>query len=320
MRTLLLASTLLAAAGCTEPQHGRVLLISLDGLGHETWMNDDVMEDMPTLRKIAETGGYAKHGIQPAFTTVTAASHASIWTGFYGNENGITANSIPFLPRSKHLFLEPQDGFRSYGLKKETIWVKAAKQGVRSAAVQATQPWPFNELTTHPNAVVVNSYQPGRLLNDRLLRPSDVEPAWDQGWEACLAEGEQPVSTVKWSEGEFVFRAAIVDGAMYIEHRGCVRLTTHSGFSDPLPLGGGTAYFRLFELSEDGSDFLLYQASAGKVAFHVDGTDAPVDELLQEAGGTVMGVYFRSYLEGQYGEPESNGGDGRSRGTSYRGC
>ena len=74
-------------------QQGRVYLISLDGLGFEAFSEDPAAQELRTMHKLAAEGIYAP--MQSAFPSLTAPAHASLFTGVYGDRNGITANQIP---------------------------------------------------------------------------------------------------------------------------------------------------------------------------------------------------------------------------------
>jgi hypothetical protein len=73
---LIAASALIAAS----PPPSRVVLVSLDALGYQIWLQDPVAAELTALREIADSGVVAA-GVQPAFPSTTANSHAAIWTG-----------------------------------------------------------------------------------------------------------------------------------------------------------------------------------------------------------------------------------------------
>jgi type I phosphodiesterase/nucleotide pyrophosphatase len=107
--------------------------------------------------------GLTAQGVIPHFPSTAAKPHVALFTGAYGNVNGISANSNPVAPRASPTFLERSVGFRSAGLTAESLWAAAARQGVKTVAYQVTQAYPFIPLNTAPSApvppVVVNGCQ-----------------------------------------------------------------------------------------------------------------------------------------------------------------
>lgn len=126
---LVLAVGLFAQREAATPQ-GRVFLISLDGMGHQLFTTDPVAKKLRTLHRLSREGAMAEGGIRPAYPSTTGNSHAALWTGAYGDINGIHANATPIAPRAEHTAFERNIGFRSDSLRAEPIWVTAARQGV----------------------------------------------------------------------------------------------------------------------------------------------------------------------------------------------
>lgn len=169
---------ILCALSCSGQ---RVVLVSLDGLGAQTFFSDPVAAELATLSSCARRGAAAR-GVQPAFPSTTANSHASLWTGCYGDVNHITANAPPVLPRARHLATERGNGFRAGQLAAETIWVAAARAGVPAVAHQPTQGFPFTAFNAAPGAVTVNGYQTRRLAPHALWTPASGRRQPDGSW------------------------------------------------------------------------------------------------------------------------------------------
>ena len=170
----------------------RVVVVSFDGLGHESLTSEPTASALPTFQRLRRTGVTAA-GVQPHFPSTTANSHAALFTGAYGNVSNITSNSLPRLPRAAHRFTDRAVGFRSDQLAAEPFWVAAARQGKRVVAHQATQAFPFNKVNTHRGAVVVNGYQTRTVA----------------GWQAVeLKEGE----TATWVVSGYAFTAVLRKG------------------------------------------------------------------------------------------------------------
>lgn len=297
---------------------GRVLLVSLDGLGYRIWAEDRVAEELKTLRRVA-AGGVAARGVVSTFPSLTAPAHASIWTGAYGDVNGVAANDNLVLPRSAHSFTERRNGFRSESLMAEPLWVTAARQGVRVVAHQPPQAYPFGSRNTAPGAVVVNCYQTETLAPDRVLRAADVTAEPVEIWKTP----RRPGRAFRWSAGGLTLHAALAGGTLHVaadpergprivvrpapaESEPPRRRPLARRFSAGLPVTvngePGVVYFRLFDLRADGSDFLLYQSPLKQTGIH----GAPLrdrDVLLEEAGGMVGNGAHRAYMAGALGKP-----------------
>ncbi len=251
------------------------MLVSFDGLGHEILTTDPVAKELKFFHHLRERGA-TFDGVQPHFPSTTANSHAAIWTGAYGNVNGITFNSHPLLPRSAHAYTEREVGFRSTQLKAEPVWVTAARQGKTAVAHQATQMYPFTAINTQMGAVATNGYQTRTIAPYQVIRRATT-----------------------WKSGPFEFTAAETPAGMRVcVEKSCVDvpreptetvdplmrpLARH--FSLPLPLPGDlplAVHFRLFP------DKLL-QTQIQELALH-DGThrnDEIVREMLAASGAFV---------------------------------
>lgn len=266
----------------------RVVMVSLDGLGHETLTTSPVAEELTVLRESARRGAMAQ-GMRPSFPASTAISHASLWTGAYGDVNHITANSSPRLPRAEHTVTERVDGFRSTQLAVDTIWVTAAKAGISSLAHQPTQGYPFMPHNTAPGAVVVNGYQTRLFAPHALYTSKDAEPAGDGAFR--LKHGEVTLVLKRVGPGLQVSLEGAAGTVMVQPHareteaprtRALARY-----FSDGLAVEKpvrARLYFRLFSLRED--DFRLYVTPLHELGI----SGAPEETaaaLMAEAGGFV---------------------------------
>lgn len=262
----------------------RLVLVSFDGLGAETFFEDPVAAELTVLKAAAQRGA-ASRGVQPAFPSTTANSHAALWTGCYGDVNLITANSPPLLPRAEHTVSERGNGFRAEQLAAETFWVAAARAGIPAVAHQPTQGFPFTRFNSAPGAVVVNGYQ------TRLLAPHAL-------WTPAAGR-RMPDGSYLFEHGPATFRVELKKASARITHTASGRsveakfapaeaepprrraLARH--FSPPLVLDGpqpAALYFRLFELRE--GSFRLYVTP-----WHELGSSVPLDGIFREAGGFI---------------------------------
>lgn len=326
----------------------RVILASFDGLGQQILDDDPAAKELVNLRAILRRGRISR-GVQPAFPSTTANSHAAVWTGAYGNRNGVSGNWNPVLPRAEHTFLERRVGFRSESLAAEPLWVSAARQGVSVVAHQVTQVYPFTAASAgldlpHP-PVVLNSYQTRKAVDYRVLRAADVQSLPAIAWDPPLPASVLPARHITWEAGPVRYLATLVAGhgsrvydSMVIAERPVGprvqvplvptekewargrMLAAH--FSAPLPIapsprtaefGPLAAVFRLWETTADG-DFLLLAMPLQELGFaHGTVSQATVAaELVREAGPIVGNGPSTPYLSGRLGAPVYQGGDGRA--------
>jgi hypothetical protein len=262
----------------------RVVLVSFDGLGAETFFDDPVAGELTVLKGTAQRGA-ASRGVQPAFPSTTANSHAALWTGCYGDVNHITANSPPVLPRGEHTVFERGNGFRAEQLAAETFWVAAARAGIPSVAHQPTQGYPLTRFNSAPGAVVVNGYQTRLLAPHALWTPATGKRMPDGSY--LFEHGPESFRVIP---GKKSVRVALTSGkqAVNVDYapvesepprkRGLARR-----FSSPLLLESpapAAIYFRLFELGENS--FRLYATP-----WHELGSSVPLERIFREAGGFI---------------------------------
>lgn len=340
-----------------QPARSRVVLVSLDGLGAQTLESDPVADQLIRLRDLAGRGVRAR-GLQPHTPSTTANTHAALWTGTWGDTNGITGNTMPIPPRAAHTVVERAQGFRADHLRAEPVWLTAARQGVRTVVQQASQSYPFVPMTVgdglasnhgaggaaadgHPTApIIVNGYQTRLISPARVIRGGDVTRV------PCASGAAPPaLACVSWTVGPIAFHGRIegptahdpiprihvtspqaatgVDAWAVAAEQAMPRdrrLARH--FSEGLLVDGAAgvgpvmAYFRLFEVSPDGLDFVLYQTAIHELAMH-DGprdTSADVRRLLREAGGFLGNAagYLWERPQSPLGLALADGGDGTS--------
>jgi hypothetical protein len=262
----------------------RLVIVSFDGLGAETFFDDPVAAELTVLKRTAQRGA-ASRGVQPAFPSTTANSHAALWTGCYGDANHITANAPPVLPRAEHTAAERGNGFRAEQLAAETFWVAAARAGIPSVAHQPTQGYPFTRLNSAPGAVVVNGYQ------TRLLAPHAL---WTPASGKRMPDGsylfEHGPATFRVVAGKRSVRVTLTSGRRSINvpyapvesepPRGRALARRFSApllIESPVP---AALYFRLFEIGESG--FRLYVTP-----WHELGSSVPIETIFREAGGFI---------------------------------
>ena len=342
--SLILASTLPALAESSHaPPRAKLMLISWDGAG-DVLMDRLLAENkLPNLSKLAARGARAEHMIG-TWPTKTAPSHASIYTGCGPGVHGITANSVP--PpgdRSQHTVLESIGGFSSSVLKAEPLFVTTVLEGLDTVVLGASHYHPTKPIaemmqSRQGNLPVgtfrsLNGFE-HRLLPSGTLADHDLGPASD-AWTDLppMAENAREPLEMELRAGEqtvyglvFDHRDDPVEGFDSV----LLRLAGRAGDApaqtimkpheaSPKPVGwsppftvidgplSGRLYFRLFELSPDGSKMVLYRREI----------TAPVGDISESdfrdfmAAG--LGSYddgSRAYGRGRLGRPLMLGGDG----------
>ncbi|MBA3988235.1 MAG: hypothetical protein C0463_03775 [Idiomarina sp.] len=136
--TLSALAVLTACASQPQPSAERAILVSIDSLNESILRQHLNAQQAPGLFSVFDTGACTEYA-QPMFPSVTAAGHAAIWTGTYGNINNITANAVHVLPRDQHTAMATISGFDSANLSAEPIWITAGYAGRSVGGHHATQ-------------------------------------------------------------------------------------------------------------------------------------------------------------------------------------
>lgn len=313
---------------------GRVLLFSLDGMGYQRWTDDPAAAELTALRTIARSGVTAR-GVIPHFPSTTANSHAALWTGAYGDVNGISANSNPMAPRAEHTFLDRAIGFRAESLTAEPIWAAAARQGIKAVAYQATQAYPFLPINTAPGSsvppIVINGYQTKMVAAGVLLGPPDVTAEDCGAWQPAV----KSTHCFAWSAGTYKLHAAALRDSLVVaadpagnrvivtaapeeveppRRRPLARHFSAGLFLTPELV----VHFRLFSLSPGASSFALFQTPIHELGYYNGSSSAAAElQAMLKATGAFVGNGPTSLLrQGRLGKMIVDGGDG----TAERRC
>ncbi len=313
----------------TDPQ---LIVLSWDGAG-------DVMVDrllaegrLPHLARLAESGVAAEHSVS-SVPTKTAAAFAALWTGCWGDVNGVTENWVVPRPAAAHTLLESTRGYSSEALTAEPIYVTAAKAGKRVVVLSATQSYPE---WPHVESLRRAGVPEGRYLSfsgfeheiagAAMLDASRLVPAGD-GWEGVGRSGE--ARELAFTVGDTAFRALVFDDpgdpaggfdTVLVRQVGAgneARLKPRraqdrpAGWSPPFPVRrdelDGNTFFRLFELAGDGSRLALYQRRANALrGAHTE--DQRAAYMAAYPGFHDTG--FHPYRDGDLGTVLALGGDG----------
>lgn len=144
----LLLATLVVAASCAPtpgtvaatpaPGARRAVVVSFDAFNERRVTETIAASRIPAIRALFADGACAASA-RPAFPSVTAAGHAALWTGAFGNQSGVAANTVLRLPASQHTILETLNGFSAAALRREPLWFTAALEGTSVFAHHVTQ-------------------------------------------------------------------------------------------------------------------------------------------------------------------------------------
>lgn len=320
------------APGFAEPRP-RVVLVSLDGAGHEMASRFLAEGALPNLTRIVSEGAWSD-GMVSSFPTKTAAAHALLFTGHFGHTSGITGNSLLKVPPAEGSRLETVSGFFSHPLRVDPLWVLGARAGLPSYVLHGTQAYPFEPALRSLDPVArdrlfaAHGYTEVQLRGE-LLAP-DVVGAGERSrrWSAPEARGPE-AREIRFSVGESSFRGIFFDDP-FDPARGCdtlgiVRDVSDSAFaalvkpgasetfSTPLraEASGRDVWFslRLFELDPGCERFLLYRSGAVELALSTErfpGAGEPVTEVFAGNGGGDV------YRRGGLGETLARGGSGEA--------
>lgn len=208
------------AADAAAPVARRAIVVSFDALNEQRMLRTVDPAAVPAFRALF-AGGACADGARPAFPSVTSPGHASLWTGAYGDVNGIAANSQPVLPQPEHTLLESISGYSAEALRAEPIWLTAVASGLTTFGHQVTQapaapgylpvagPEPrldsmraaARALLARPGISVVNGYN-RQIAPDLALTQSAAPTRPASGWTGLerLRSGVAP-REIAWAAG-----------------------------------------------------------------------------------------------------------------------
>jgi predicted AlkP superfamily phosphohydrolase/phosphomutase len=316
----------------------KAVLLSLDGASAPL-LDDAVARGvMPRLAALRAAGAVGRS--LTALPCKTAAGHAALFTGAWSDVNGISGNKMPVAGGAIDSL---QDGFESTGLLAEPIWVTAARQGLNVTVVSAPQAHPFTPFTDGKrfggnfgwNLTLMDGYS--RSGNeDAVYGASELGSRPASGWTATLPphagellEVEVPVSATEFPGG------LRLPGLLYDDPADPVRgfdtlalalgkqaasrvvlkprpalgpdASAFQALAVPVADGKAVMQLRLFSLSTDGHDLILYRTEPAVIRSN----KARVGDAATEAsGGFVRNGAGRRYSAGAFGPPLWKGGDG----------
>lgn len=330
MRALLLVAAL--ALGRASEAHPRVILVSFDGAGFATTSRLLSEGALPNLSRLVAEGAWSD-GMVSSFPTKTAAAHAMLFTGRYGHASGITGNWLLKVPPETGSRLETVSGFFAPALRVDPLWIRAARAGVESYVLHATQTYPFDvslaslDAEAKRRVYILHGYTDVQLRGEA-LPPGRVLSALSPGWWAPEAHGTE-AREIRFEVGDESFHGILFDDpfdpASGCDTLGVVRKPSDTAFLARVKGGEGAPFsppirteasgrelwfsLRLFELDPGCGRFVLYRSGAVEVARSNDdfpGVGTAAAEVYDGNGGG--GVYAR----GGFGPALGHGGSGEA--------
>ena len=311
-----------------------VILVTLDGAAAPVFDDAVARGVMPNLARLRAEGATAR-GSLTALPAKTPAGHAALFTGAWSDRNGIGGAEVPLpdLPVAAGV-----SGFSSTPLRAEPIWVTAARQGLDVTVTSATQAFPFAPYLEERrfggdfsrSLTLFDGFQTQRVASG-FYTARDLPPRPASGWKGA------PATHVGETRGfELSVAGERIDGIVYddpadpVQGFDTVALSADKRTGDavllkPRPLaddddasgfarlaihtgrGDLALFFRLFALSKDASEVLLYRSEAGVIR-----SSRPLAEAaaFRITGGFTPNGGDDGYREGGFGPPLWERGDG----------
>jgi predicted AlkP superfamily phosphohydrolase/phosphomutase len=310
------------------PRPPRLILASLDGAGAGVIADATARGLMPALAALRAEGSTARGSIT-SLPAKTASGHATLFTGAWPDVSGVTGNAV-VLPGAS--LLEPVSGYTSEALRAEPLWVTAARSGRRATMMCVTQDYPYEPYEAGgrfgpgvgDRLLFLTGYK-GAALGDAVYKSKDLQRRAPSGWRGALPAG---ASEVELQVGDTTVFGLLFDdpadptrgfdtmllspdkdtaGAARLKAKPTGTLDAYAPVTARVHGNDLLVLFRLFALSADGSDILLYRARAGVYLSNRTGLAATITRA---AGGFVGNAAGHLYESGALGTVLADGGDG----------
>ena len=314
----------------------RAILVSLDGSPAPVIAKAIERGLMPHLARLRSRGASASGSITSC-PAKTASGHAALFTGAWSDVNGITGNEVPIPGAS---IVESSNGYSSTQLRAEPLWVTAARQGLAATVVSAPQVYPFGPYLEEKRfggnyghaLTLFDGYQNGES-DDQAYTAKELPLRAPGVWLAPL-----PAHDGEIRELQIDVRSTRIDGLLYDDPADATkgydtlylgldrdprsgvtlkavppRGADASAFASlPFSLAGASAavHFRLFSLSPDGAQILLYRTSPQAIRSSRSRLEAPAFEATGGFVGNGARGRTHVYEHGELGPPLWAGGDG----------
>ena len=323
MHRLMLLS--LALLGVATAQSRPPVLVYISWDGSPGWVIERLLGEgkLPNLQRLADEGVYVKRTVGN-WPSVTAAGHAAVFAGAYGNVNGVTGNGVPLAPFDEHAVGEgTTSGFSADNLLAEPAWIGAARQGREVAAISVTQTSPFEMYTSDDyvspqGAPAFGNYRDRLFMVDPygavnagagIIRASEAGVELTEtdaaNWRNLPDGGPYRAFTLGEDDGALsglllasmgeafdtmvLSRERDYETATVLEAAPFTNTTEFVSAPVRLTLGedSGFTRLRLGRVAADGSDFELWHSALSDLTGNL--TDPSLAAPLQRAAGSVAG-------------------------------
>ncbi|HEY9722191.1 MAG TPA: alkaline phosphatase family protein [Oscillatoriaceae cyanobacterium] len=335
-RALLAILALLAAApAIAAPAPKRVAVLGLSGAGEALFSRMLVEGAMPNLARMRGEGATVAY-VDPGFAAQAASAQATLWTGAFADTHGIDGDWTPVPPAANEPITATMSGNDPAAFQAEPLFVTAARQGRRVLAFNIPQTTSLGAFTPGgrwgdglDDRLAIVEGLSGALAPEGTWRLSSApDPA--HGWQGLPAHG--PLQPLAWEEtlGLDHFHLLLYDDPRdpTVGYDTCLMSRSQdaresfavlkplaplntAAWSAPVsvryPQGLATTYFRLFALSPDGHEVMLYHTSPCEL--HAN-RPAWLPELYARGAALVPEGGRHAYLQGEFGRPLVEGGDG----------
>ncbi len=305
----------------------RLVVAVLEGAGADLINRAADRGALPHLDALRREGSFGR--VHPPFPARPAAAQASLWTGAWPDVHGVVGDGAS---RPAGTVLETTAGDRSTALGAEPLWVTAAREGVSTVVVDVSQAVPFAPFLAEKRFGADFGRHLVLLAHDAVeietavLRAGDLTPRAASSWTGgepgpSALEVEIPMGgttvpgllfddpqdptngldTLALSESRALSKAArLKPTPAGREHDASVAVAIHTA------KGTAFVHFRLFSLSPDGREILLWHSAGARTVASQERVQAAAaaQEGLIHAGAHGL------YSEGAFGPLLWEGGDG----------
>jgi hypothetical protein len=305
----------------------RLVVALLQGAGAD--LVDDAADRgaLPHLDALRREGSAGR--VAPPFPARPAAAQATLWTGAWPARHGVVGDGAP---RPDGSVLETGAGARSTALGAEPLWVTAAREGVATIVVGVPQSAPFAPFLEEKRfggdygryLILLRSDATG--IEAATLTAKDLSPrpaadwtgappgVWDREVQVEVGSGSLP--------GLLFDDPADPTSGLDTLALSASRDLTGAALLKPVPAGRGEdafaavrvdtaegkafVHFRLFSLSPDGREVLLWHSGGSRTV----ASRARVEAAASDEEGLLGEGAHRLYADGALGTPLWKGGDG----------
>ncbi len=147
--SLLVAVLLIVGASVQAQEDEKPIVVYISWDGSPGWVVERLLDEgkLPNVQRLVDSGVWVRRTVGN-WPSLTAAGHAAVFNGAFGNVNGVTANGVHQASfETVTMGTRGPSGFSAVNLITEPIWVTAARQGWNAVLVSVTQSSPFQMYT-----------------------------------------------------------------------------------------------------------------------------------------------------------------------------